>query len=419
MRVLIYGINYYPELTGIGKYTGEMAQWLSEKGVSVRVVTAPPYYPDWKIGDGYSGSKYTFENIDGINVWRCPLWIPNQKNGFKRVLHLLSFAASSFPIMLRQIFWKPDVLIVVEPTFFCVLPSLMIAKLSRAKSWLHIQDFEIDAGFEMKFLSGKVLYRLIKQIEKFVMKSFDRISTISSKMIDRLANHNIPSEKCVLFPNWVDIEKIYPLDKCDIFRKEWGVKNDAVIVLYAGNMGEKQGLEIIIETAKKLKDEPNIQFVLCGNGAAREGLVRAAHGMKNIRFLPVQPLEKFNRLLNTADIHLLPQRRDAEDLVMPSKLTGIFACGGIVIATARKDTELANVVLQAGGMVCIPGDSSGIVKMIKEIASNPIFQTGMRLKSRNYAESNLSKNTILNKFYNELGNIIPKRNIQNKGVRVK
>ena len=120
MRVLIHGINYFPELTGIGKYTGEMAQWLSEKGASVRVVTAPPYYPDWKIGDGYSGSKYTFDNIDGIDVWRCPLWIPKEKTGFKRVLHLLSFAASSFPIMLRQIFWKPDVLIVVEPTFFCV-----------------------------------------------------------------------------------------------------------------------------------------------------------------------------------------------------------------------------------------------------------------------------------------------------------
>jgi len=407
MRVLIHGINYYPELTGIGKYTGEMALWLSEKGASVRVVTAPPYYPDWKIGDGYSCSKYTFENIDGIDVWRCPLWIPKEKTGFKRVLHLLSFAASSLPIMLRQIFWKPDVLIVVEPTFFCVPPSLMVAKLSGAKSWLHIQDFEIDAGFEMKILSGKVLYRLIKQVERFVMKSFDRISTISRKMLERLANHNIPSEKCVLFPNWVDIEKICPLGECDFFRKEWEVKDDTVIVLYAGNMGEKQGLEIIIETAKKLEDDSNIQFVLCGHGAARKRLVREAYGMKNIRFLPVQPFNKFNQLLNTADIHLLPQRRDTEDLVMPSKLTGIFACGGIVIATARKDTELANVVQAAEGMVCTPGDSSEMATLIKSLAAKEEANSGMRIKARNYAELNLSKEAILSKFYDELVKTLP------------
>jgi putative colanic acid biosynthesis glycosyltransferase WcaI len=419
MRVLIHGINYHPELTGIGKYTGEMAQWLSEKGASVRVVTAPPYYPDWKVGDGYSCSNYKLENIRGIDVWRCPLWIPKNKTGFKRILHLLSFAVSSLPILFKQIFWKPNVLIVIEPTFLCVPLSLIVAKLSGAKSWLHIQDFEIDASFKMGFLSGKSFYRMVKHIERFIMKRFDSISTISSKMFERLVNNGIPSENCVLFPNWADIDKIYPISECDFFRKEWEVREDTVVVLYSGNMGEKQGLEIIIETARKLSSDRNILFVLCGNGTAREKLLEMAAEMKNIRFLPTQPLERLNQLLNTANIHLLPQRDDAEDLVMPSKLTGILACGGIAITNARKDTELANVVLQAGGMVCIPGDSSGIIKMIKEIASNPILQTEMRLKSRNYAESNLSKNTILNKFYNELGNIIPKRNIQNKSVSVK
>ncbi len=375
MRVLIHGINYFPELTGIGKYTGEMAEWLSEKGVSVRVVTAPPYYPDWKVGNGYSSSKYKFENIKGIDIWRCPLWIPKHKTGFKRILHLLSFAAISLPILLKQIFWKPDVIIVIEPAFFCVPISLMVAKLSGAKSWLHIQDFEIDAAFKMGFLPGGILCRLVKNFERIVMKQFDRVSTISGKMLKRLVNNEIPSENCVFFPNWVDTEKIFPLSESTFFRKEWGVEDDAVIVLYAGNIGEKQGLEIILDTAKKLEDEPNIQFVMCGNGAARERLARAADGMKNIRFLPIQPLEKLNQLLNTADIHLLPQRCDTEDLVMPSKLTGIFACGGIVIATARKDTELANVVLKAGGMVCTPGDSSKMSKLIKNVSINRLLHS--------------------------------------------
>jgi len=282
----------------------------------------------------------------------------------------------------------------------------MTAKLTRAKSWLHIQDFEIDAGFGMGFLSSKVFYRLIKNFEKFIMKQFDRVSSISRKMLERLINDEIPSEKCVLFPNWVDTEKIFPLSESTLFRKEWGVDDDKVIVLYSGNMGEKQGLEIIIETARKLSDDHSILFVLCGNGAARNRLVRMADGMKNISFLPVQSLEKFNQLLNTADIHLLPQKNVAVELVMPSKLAGIFACGGIVIATARKDTELANSVLQAGGMICTPGDSTEMAKLIRSLTANSLSYSERRIKARNYAESNLSKDRILDNFYNELTKIL-------------
>jgi len=226
-------------------------------------------------------------------------------------------------------------------------------------------------------------------------------------MMERLVDNKIPSEKCVLFPNWVDVEKICPLDACEIFRKEWSVDYDTIVVLYSGNMGEKQGLEIIIETARKLSDDQNILFVLCGNGAARKRLVRMADGMRNICFLPIQPIDRFNKLLNTADIHLLPQSNDAEDLVMPSKLTGILASGGIVITTTRKDTELANVVLKAGGMVCTPGDSSKMSKLIKNVSTNRLLHSEKRISARNYAISNLSKEKILNNFYNELIKILP------------
>jgi len=402
MKIFIYSINYAPELTGIGKYTGELAEWLYEKGASVKVVTAPPYYPHWKIGNGYSSTKYKFEKIKGVDVWRCPLWIPKNKTGFKRILHLLSFATSSYPIMLREVFRKPDILIVVQPTFFCVPLSLIVAKFSGIKIWLHIQDFEIDAGFKMGFLPRKFLYSLVKHFERLIMKQFDRVSTISSKMLERLANYRIPSKKCMLFPNWVDTEIIFPSSKNNFFRKEWGVNVDTTVVLYSGNMGEKQGLELLIETAKKLLDCDNILFVLCGDGATQKRLVKMADGMKNVRFLNVQPLEYFNQLLNSADIHLLPQRHDTEDLVMPSKLTGILASGGFVITNAKKDSELAKVVLESGGVVCNSEDSSELSKLIKNISNNEGSNYGKKIQARSYAELNLSKEKILKNFYNEL-----------------
>jgi colanic acid biosynthesis glycosyl transferase WcaI len=119
VRILIYGINYSPELTGIGKYTGEMASWLSHRGHEVRVVTAPPYYPAWSIREDYRGKLYRTEKNPGEPiVYRTPLYVPAKPTGLKRMAHLFSFMLGSLPVMLRQCFWNPDVVFTVEPTFF-------------------------------------------------------------------------------------------------------------------------------------------------------------------------------------------------------------------------------------------------------------------------------------------------------------
>ena len=105
MKILFYGINFAPELTGIGKYTGEMAQWFAEQGHEVRVITAPPYYPAWKVSEGYQNA-YVTEQWNGVTVYRTPLWVPAQPNGVKRLVHLASFALSSLPTLFKQWFWR-------------------------------------------------------------------------------------------------------------------------------------------------------------------------------------------------------------------------------------------------------------------------------------------------------------------------
>ncbi len=102
MKILVYGINYSPELTGIGKYTGEMVEWMASQGHDVRVITAPPYYPEWKVGERYSSWRYRREE-GAATVWRCPLYVPKQPSTLKRLIHLGSFALSSFfPLMAQR-----------------------------------------------------------------------------------------------------------------------------------------------------------------------------------------------------------------------------------------------------------------------------------------------------------------------------
>ncbi len=270
MRILIHGINFAPELTGVGKYTGEMAEWFANRGHEVRVVTAPPYYPQWRIAEGFTN----WWSVDksqgkGMSVYRCPLWVPTQPSGLKRILHLASFALSSFFPMLSQLFWRPEVVMVIEPTLMCAPHALLVARLSGARAWLHVQDFEVDAAFDLGILQAAWLRNWVLGIERWLMRRFDRISTISPRMLEKLHGKNVVPGKTVLFPNWVDLGAIFPLDASSPIRSELGIADNIIVALYSGNMGEKQGLEVVLEAAIHLANRNDIQFVLCGEGGLK------------------------------------------------------------------------------------------------------------------------------------------------------
>ena len=399
MKILINSINYSPELVGIGKYTAEMAKWLTEAGHNVKVVTAPPYYPEWKAFKGYSTLRYKSEIIDNTTVIRCPLWIPAKPTGFKRIIHLASFALTAFPVMIwNGLFWRPDIVFVVEPPIACVPGALLAGWLSHSKKWLHIQDFEVDAAFDLEILKSKKLRVWISSVETFLMRRFDIVSTISLRMKEKLKQKGVNEESRLLFENWVETDKIYPLTVQSPLRFELNLPKDRLIILYSGNMGEKQGLEIIIRAAEELRDREDIYFVLCGAGSLKDKLETLSRDLNNICFLPLQPLEKLNELLNLAYLHLLPQKSGVEDLVMPSKLTNMMASGKPVIATVMPQTQVANV-LDGCGLIVEPGDLRSLCKAIEELISNTEKASEMGKNARRYVEKHWDIDKILNNVF--------------------
>jgi colanic acid biosynthesis glycosyl transferase WcaI len=372
MRILIYGINFTPELTGIGKYTGELAQFLAQHSQQIRVVTAPPYYPHWKIMPPYSGWRYKQEQMDGIRVFRCPIWVPAKPSGLNRILHLASFGLSTLPVMLSQIPWKPDIVICIAPAIFCAPAAWITAHFSRAQAWLHIQDFELEAAVNLKFLPGSgFLVSMLKKIEAVLLQRFDIVSTISQRMLQRLWQKGVPDQKTYLLPNWVDCKVIFPLSRPSPMRDEIGATPDQIVILYSGNLGKKQGLELLIAAAHALQNETSLLFVICGNGSARSYLEKQAENMPNIRFMDLKPIEQLNDLLNAADVHVLVQRAETADLVMPSKLSGMLASGRPVIATATHGTELAAVIEETGVLVSpenLPKLTQAILSLAQDVS---------------------------------------------------
>ena len=396
MKILVHGINFDPEPTGIGKYSGEMAASLAEMGHSVRVVTAPPYYPAWKITDGWRNS-YGRSSWKGVEVWRAPLWVPAQPSGLKRIVHLFSFSIAAIPLLVRQLVWRPDVVLVVAPAMACAPWGWLTARLCGAKAWLHVQDYEVDAAFQLGMLSGHRRRKLVSGVERWLLQGFDRVSTISSRMLDKAQEKGVERARLVFLPNWVDDKAITPYPGISPYRKALGIPADAVVALFSGTLGGKQGLDLLPEVARQLADRPEFYMVICGDGVMKPQLETACAGMPNVRLLPLQPAAQVNALLGMADIHMLPQHEGAADLVMPSKLTGMLASGRPVVTTARAGTELARVVASCG-LVVEPGDASAFASAIRELVNAPALRRQLGLDARHYAEQHLARNAVMHRL---------------------
>ncbi|KYF21523.1 glycosyl transferase [Salmonella enterica subsp. enterica serovar Typhimurium] len=374
MKILVYGINYSPELTGIGKYTGEMVAWMAQEGHEVRVITAPPYYPQWKVGERYSAWRYRREEGEAT-VWRCPLYVPKQPSTLKRLLHLGSFALSSFFPLMAQRRWKPDRIIGVVPTLFCTPGMRLLATLSGARTVLHIQDYEVDAmlglGMAGKGKRGSVA-RLATAFERSALRNVDNVSTISRSMMNKAREKGVAAEKILFFPNWSEVARFQDVNDADVtaLRQQLGLPEGKKIVLYSGNIGEKQGLEKVIDAAERLRDRPLI-FAIVGQGGGKA-------------------------LLKMGDCHLVVQKRGAADAVLPSKLTNILAVGGNAVITAEPHTELGQLCARYPGIaVCVePESTDALVNGISQALAMPKNNT----TAREYAERTLNKENVLRQF---------------------
>jgi len=383
-----------------------MAEWLVAQGHDVRVVTAPPYYPEWKVSNEYASGYDRKEQVNGVEVYRCPLYVPEKPSGLKRIIHLASFAASSFSVMLKQIFWKPDVVMVIEPPLFCAPTAWIVSRLSGGKCWLHVQDFEVDAAFDLGILPFAWMKRWVSAAESWLMRRFNVVSTISQSMMVRLESKGVT--KPVFFPNWADLSHMrYDDQGRQRFRAELGVRDEECLCLYSGNIAVKQGLDIVLDAAVRL---PDIRFVICGSGANKKKIKSRAQEMKlgNVQFLPLQPLEKLAPMLSATDIHLVIQKAGAADLVMPSKLTNILAVGGVALATAEVDSELGQLAVGDDACLyrCDPESTDLLVDAISRLSIDQVLRAKLGKAAKVYALAHVDKVHVLKAFENKLKEVI-------------
>lgn len=397
MRILFLGINYWPEQVGIGLYSGDMCSAWAAMGHQVRAVVAAPYYPSWKVFDGYAGKGWSRGVEEGVDLTRCPIYVPANPTGIKRIIHHVSFLVSSLAPMLKAaISQKPDIVFTSAPSLIASPVAWLAARLSGAKCWLHIQDFEVEAALATGLVKQGLAGRLGAGFERKVFALFDQVSSISPQMCRKLEEKGVPPARVYELRNWADVERVQPLAGPSSFREEWGI-NTPHVALYSGNIANKQGIEIVLEAARLLRGRKDLTFVVCGEGPNRADLQAAAAGLDNIQFHDLQPRDRLSELLGIATVHLMPQLATAADLLLPSKLTNMLASGRPVVATAAPGTGLAHEV-EGCGLISPPGDTVAFAKAIESVLDDHALAAVLAKASRARSEERWAKQPILERL---------------------
>lgn len=411
-KILLILGNYFPEPTGIGKYNGEMVDWLSSHGYSCTVITTFPYYPQWQVQSEYISRSLWYkkeirtisESASPICIIRVPHYVPKHPSGIKRILSDFTFFFSSYIVLLIYLFKKKhNYVMTVAPPFQVGLLAIIYKKIKGASFLYHIQDLQIDAARDLNMIKSRIALKLLFLLEEFILKNANKVSTISIGMLKKVRDKC--GKKITLCPNWVDVKKFFPVMEKENLKSMFGFKKTDFIVLYSGAIGEKQGLESILYAAKNLQHLQSIKFVICGSGPYKEKLelLKQQLGLNNLIFFPLQPLENFNNFLNLANVHLVLQKTNASDLVMPSKLTTILAVGGLAIVTAPPNTSLYNIISDNNlGLAIEPENQVALETTIK----NCMTDTNKRISinARMYAEKYLTIGEILSEYFEQTVN---------------
>lgn len=398
-RLLVVSLNYAPEIIAIAVYSRGLAEYMSRHGTETHVIAARPYYPAWRTFEGWRRPWWTARRGQaGTRIVHCPIYVPRHPTGMRRILHHLSFAFTALPVLLwKALAVRPDAIMLVAPSLVSAPGVILAARLAGAATWLHVQDFEVEAAFATGLLKRQgLLGRTAARFEHLMLRSFDRVSSISAPMLARLRLKKVRDERIVELRNWADIDRVRPLETVSPLKAELGVETPYV-VLYSGNLGNKQGLEVLPAMARHLRHRKDLTVVICGDGPLRAKLQRHAADLPMVRFFPLQPVARLSDLLGMADLHLLPQIAGAADLVLPSKLVNMLASGRPVIATAAPQTALGQEVSGCGRLVP-PGDAAALAREVEALLDNAPERARLGAAARARAEACWDMQPILARF---------------------
>jgi len=406
MRVIVWGINYAPEITGIAPHNVALCEFLQRDGHDVEMVTTFSYYPAWRKRDEDRHELFRTDRINGVPVHRCWHFVPQQVSAWKRIVHEATFVlTSTMRILLLQ---RPDVYVVVSPPLLLGAAGWLVATLKRTPFIFHVQDLQPDAAVGLGMLRTGLFTRALYWLEAFAYKHATRVSGISEEIVDAFRRKGVPDGKRILFPNAVVLPAETHIPVRGKFRAKHHFAADDFLAVYAGNLGVKQGLEILLDAADLLRAEKKIRIVIAGDGAAREKLEKEIRdrNLNNISMLPLQYGIDYKELLVDADVSLITQRSGSGNAFFPSKLLVTLAYSCPVVTVADEKSALARAVANGQcGKNVLPGHPKQLANCLRDLSEDRQQLRHWAANGRAYVER-FEQRRVLGKFLRELESLV-------------
>jgi colanic acid biosynthesis glycosyl transferase WcaI len=403
MRVIVWGINYAPEFTGIAPHNVALCEFLVQQGHDAEMVTSFSYYPTWQKRPEDRGRIYRTDVLNGVPVHRCWHFVPTRVSVLKRILHEGSFVFTS---TLRSLCLpRPDVYVVVSPPLLLGVAAWFVGKLKRAPFVFHVQDMQPDGAVGLGMLKATWFTRALYGLEAFAYRSAARVSGITRGMLAAFKSKGVPGSELIYSPNTIDLKSDRPPLQRGEFRKRHGFAADEFLAIYSGNLGVKQGLEVLLAAAPLLRDQ-RIRLLICGEGVQRDDLAAQAREMKlsNVGFLPFA--RDYQALLADADVCFITQQAGAGNSFFPSKLLGLLAQSKPVVTVAAPECELAFSLREGHfGVNVPPGQPRELAAVLDALAKDPERLAEFGAAGRRYVEQ-FEKSRVMQSFVEELRSLI-------------
>ncbi|MEI7729535.1 MAG: WcaI family glycosyltransferase [Verrucomicrobiota bacterium] len=402
MKIIVWGINYAPEVVGIAPCNAAVCEFLERRGHEVRMITTFCYYPAWCKLPADEDLLYRTDILNGVPIHRCWHYVPRKVTSLRRVFHEASFVVTAFLRLMALP--RPDVLVVVSPPLLLGVFAWFASVIKRCPYVFHVQDLQPDAAVGLKMVQSGLLLRGLYALETIAYRRAARVSGISQGMLQAFRRKHVAEHKILYFPNSISLT--YDLDypqEPGAFRRQHALSKDDFLVVYSGNLGVKQGLTLLLDCAAHLRDE-TIKLVLCGDGAMREALARQIkdRNLSQILLLPLQPEAKYVAMLRDANLCVITQQPGTGYAFFPSKLLPTLALGKPVLAVADGKSELFRVT-QSGrfGITLATLDAATIAQTIMQLAKSPESLAGMAQAGCDYVRQ-FDRKTVLTAFEQEL-----------------
>ncbi len=386
-RIVMVTHAYAPDLMGIAPYSTETAEWLAAQGAEVIVLTMPPHYPDWKVPAGMPRG-YATEERNGVTVRRLPTYVPGTPSLVRRLAFEGSWTVAATPLRMSRALRDADVVIGVCPGIFAARFARSIAG-RRLPLIQIVQDLVGQAAQQSGMAGASRVAVALGRMEANSLSTAHAVTVPGHSFIEPLRAMGVDAERIHVVANWSRVPMIDTAEPARDRRR--------FVVMHAGNMGLKQGLDQLAPIVADVeRSMPDIQFEFVGGGSQASALREAIAEYPNARLRPHVPEEALASTLRSADALLVHERSTVKDMSLPSKLTTYFAMGRPVIAVTRSDGTTAAEIRRAGaGLIVEPGDSAGFMAAIELLRTDEDLMRRLSRNGREYSRQHLDREVSL------------------------